>query len=830
MTNIGSKNKSLWQLASMLSVCFFLTFDSFAQQITPNNKVSVFRPEILERNLLTDGQIERLKQSGDWGQKDNNNNNPGFWVVYSDRDNNKLYKNATDDTPFTDNRNRDQTLSFNEKVYIAEINYNTNRAHVFTATKQNNKWPIISTIGATDKGWIPMDHLLLWQQCPANDRGILHKALFLTDYDDYSNKDYDPYRYKNPETQEGKIELSYDMNFYFIMKDELINGKHWYLLATAPKLESNGSSEYQLYGWVTKGNFIAWEQRECLEPVFAPSMLKEIYGTNDIKESKIPIVGVKAKISTYLPLGKVTTSVSSDYYKYRLNGKFLRMPLIDKPLVNTPDKYPVAAFATSGGQTYIPEKPGDFIDVNDIRKEANEHINQINIIFVIDGTNSMQPYFASAVESINKAKANFQLEDVVVKIAAVIYRNKKDGQYETEYRSLIDINRSSELSSWLAKGGDYGVKSAERIVEHESLYAGLELALDKDKIGFQREASNIMLVIGDCGNLADPSKQKQIIAKTWENNVNISFFQVKYEGSDPWRDFRNQMNDIVRFSVMSKLVMKIITSQEEYAPYVKEKIIDARPGLGGTETIWKRNESGSKYSDFYFGEGRYTQEGKSMNKEELTALIENNFVKQAASLETRRRFVGQLSSEVKNSTSSIDISQLQGVVSKERIEEWKQSGVFLCFEARVDKQKNNVDQWIPVVMLSRDELQKLLETFRKLDDLAVVKDTINREPFINAMKELAQQMTGNGNIGDLTAGQIMNMARGLHVQTKMQRDEGFNLKDMGTSDGMPNRTYRKYLENFHDRYQDLRRLQSGSAFTKQIGDTDFYWILVDQLP
>ena len=123
----------------------------------------------------------------------------------------------------------------------------------------------------------------------------------------------------------------------------------------------------------------------------------------------------------------------------------------------------------------------------------------INIGIVIDGTSSMKPYYAAVKDAIKESVEYFP-PTAKVKVGVVIYRDYTDGDYVTECLPLTNPKYNSELAAFLDNGGKYGIKSAANDKTYtEALYKGIDTALDSFK--FVDGESNILLVIGDCGNL-----------------------------------------------------------------------------------------------------------------------------------------------------------------------------------------------------------------------------------------------------------------------------------------------------------------------------------------
>ena len=92
---------------------------------------------------------------------------------------------------------------------------------------------------------------------------------------------------------------------------------------------------------------------------------------------------------------------------------------------------------------------------------------------------------------------------------------------------------TGDLKEFLMSGGKYGVKSSKQDkTAAEALYYGIDSALDFFK--FNADESNILLVVGDCGNDRKDTKvsSSTIVNKLVDKNVHFIGFQVRSESDD----------------------------------------------------------------------------------------------------------------------------------------------------------------------------------------------------------------------------------------------------------------------------------------------------------
>ena len=82
----------------------------------------------------------------------------------------------------------------------------------------------------------------------------------------------------------------------------------------------------------------------------------------------------------------------------------------------------------------------------------------------------------------------------------MIYRDYTDGSGLAEVLPMTSARHNLErVNAFLDSGGAYGIRSsASDHTQEEALYNGINTALDQ--LAFRDGESNIMLIVGDCGN------------------------------------------------------------------------------------------------------------------------------------------------------------------------------------------------------------------------------------------------------------------------------------------------------------------------------------------
>lgn len=235
-------------LTTMIGLLAAWTCVFAAPQLPSDRKVIVKKPKALTRDIIKKSELDQFVRTGKWGQNDVVGK---YWIVWSDRSHNKTFNGPSESS------GQYKELNFNQMLRIADID--KGYALVYQEPMIGVNFPIISE-KAVCMGWVKMDHLLLWENCPTNDLGIYHKALIVANVEgwkkagNYSNVDKS---YKNFETQDGEEKVKTDMTFYFVMKEV----GDYVLLSKSAKMGAD-PTDLHLYAWVSKNTYVPWDQRD----------------------------------------------------------------------------------------------------------------------------------------------------------------------------------------------------------------------------------------------------------------------------------------------------------------------------------------------------------------------------------------------------------------------------------------------------------------------------------------------------------------------------------------------------------------------------------------
>lgn len=772
-----------------------------APQLPSNHQVEAWKPKELKRDIIKLSELNQFVKTGKWGQSSDTKE---YWYVWSDRSKNRTYNGPSESSGVY------KELSFNQSLRIAKID--KGYALVYEEPMKGMKYPVISQ-QAVCMGWVKMDNLLLWENCPTNDLGIYHKALIVANVEGWSkagNQNYDK-SYKNPVTKDGQENVKTDMKFYFVMKEM----GDYVLLAESSKM-SKGSTDQHLYAWVSKNTYVPWDQRTCLEGNWSPAV------ADNLKGEKVGVYKGERK-GTEITLGRENGVTTNPATKYRFPKKRLRFPLLD--IEST--KYKLTAFATPDGDAS--EFVEDEVELDQaskaeqLKEDRMEESNKINLIVVIDGTSSMGNYYKPMQDAIQKAYETFGHQNgVKVRAGAVIYRDYADGKYMIESVPMTDPN-DERLREFLANGGEYGIKSSPRDrTSAEALYQGLNAALDAEKMGYSKLNSNLMFVVGDCGNDVNDNRinQQALIDKCAKLNINLVAFQVRNKDDASFNDFRRQMGAILRGNV-----------KKQYKEALKWNVLSDGIVLGAVENVQATVMAGLRNAD----------KGEDMSPQKLNDIIKDNYIKFEKVIKTRIDILNhaeehlvkdfdQIKDAEEMAEHSMALDFLENFFTPEQQAIIKKRGLITAFNGTTaQKATNGQDYWKPVLFITGDEFASLMETLKTVYDGATVG---NRKAYVNSLKKMIQTILPDITDEEMNhkdIKEVMDLVTGLIVKTKSLSNH--TILEIQDEKIVSQAEFDGIISDFKQKYEHLGNIRSSNyEFSVQVQGVKWYWLPVEELP
>jgi hypothetical protein len=793
-------------------ILFIFSFGLLSAQTKPT-KCTAFLPDVLCRTTIFLRDVEKLPQMG-YGQDAESTKK--YWDAYSDRCDNVLYQEPNKKKP------NGKTLNFNERVRIASIK--NGFAEVFVEEKPGAvNYPNISE-RIQVKGWIPMENLLLWNTCPTCDLGIYRKALIVQNID-VSNDENFGKRYMHPEPgkDEGEDLIS-GVDFHYVMKEKNVDGNKICLIAKASKLD--GYTDQLLEGWVYTNSFVRWNQRSCLEPNSNPDDVS-YFKANNIHAQYYEEPEMKTTAPQKWVYGS-ENGLNQPATRFRMGPNTMRYPILDQEqgAVNADKCFKATFFGTPNGELGDMSTQAKKIDKQKKEKEeALKAAAQINIIIVIDGTRSMGKYFpvmANAIKEVNQFLGAEGKQEV--KVGAVIYRDYADGDNVIEYHRMIAPTDPSIEKFFTEVGRNgFGAESSDADkTEAEALYYGLETALDYQKMGYKPENSNLLFVIGDCGNDKEDTRvtDAKLIEMADSAKVQLFTFQVKNMDRGAYNDFNNQLTNICR------------------------KLTTGKPWQPTQNGLKLRKEEGQLVASAI----NRAQANQELSENDLKTLIQDAFVEFKGTVDNLLATINDLEGGltmkggVKKGQVSMDHDYLRRKLGEKRYKAIVESNSFLAYTGYTPRDNGDGrSYWDVIVLLSTEELQALVAKLKPLKDATRTNtyDDIARNNYVKAIAGIIQSMTEKSaeEIEQMSTDEVTCIIGGLNVTTNILRGEQdgqkiYTLAEIKNRQACPDQDFKRIVRSMSRKIDDLSTLSSNSTFKYKFTQNGkvSYWLPLEYIP
>lgn len=798
---------------------FFITFllaltsgSIFAQTLP--GKCSAYSPKVLNKTTIFSADVKSLASNG-YGQNGSTNK---YWDVYSDRCDNVAYKSPSKTS------GEATKLKFNQKVRIAQIQ--NGFALVYTENKPGAvNYPQISG-DVKCHGWVPMENLLLWLSCPTNEYGIYRKALIVRNLDQTRDHSFGRISQRPELSQTNKSnssELKSSIDFHYIMKEYGSGNDTRYLIAKYNKID--GITDHVIEGWVSRNSFSAWNQRSCLEPNWDMDAVEYFMS----KGEKAWLYENPSMTTQTQPwsFGQ-KNSEGQPSTQYRMPPRAMRFPILDNDS-KIEGSFKITAFGAANGE--LAQQMVTMDQGKEVREKYLQSAAHINVIVVMDGTRSMGKYFNAMSQAVQQATQYLEGE---ISVGAVIYRDYTDGEANViEYHKMAKPNDSS-LQSFLKNIGRNGygaASSAKDHTAHEAMYLGMKTALNCSKMGYSPNNSNLVFVVGDCGN--DPADNKvtkaEIINLCKASNAQLFSFQVLNQDKPAWDDFNAQLTDIF-VSHMDYL----------YSSLNKNVKVSWRPVKHG---LGVKSNSAEHY---YVSEMHRGQAGVELSEGELTALIQESY-------KTFRKAIEEQKITIEHGSAGVMVTDGDTVKVTSIAEEFlrrklgsdyeavKRANSLLAYTGYTKKDDGlDHDYWQAVVFMSSDEL---IELIKKLEPLKIAAKTTSyssedRANYVKAVAGIIQSMTEKSaeEIELMSTDEITRIIGGLNVSTPMlkgkQSAKTYTLSEIKNSKACPDEDFKKILKSMSTKIEDLSALPKSSNFKYSFLQNGIksYWVPLEMIP
>jgi hypothetical protein len=462
---------------------------------------------------------------------------------------------------------------------------------------------------------------------------------------------------------------------------------------------------------------------------------------------------------------------------------------------------------------------GVFVDSTKIAKEKfYEDRKNVNIAIVLDATKSMGIFSESVYQAIKRGCEYFDGTKYKIRIGVMLYRDQADGEFETEWFKFTNPN-NPKLLEFIQNGGEYGYKSDSKDKTHtESLFYGMNETLKRFRYP---EHSNVMIVVGDCGNnITDTRVSVQnVISGIVKNDVNVVGFQVRNLDQTDWTLFNTDMQNIIRSSL-----------QVKYDNISKGSKVVGKPNSDFSGYIFSNNLD--QQNLLFLAEHRHALSGKEMQPDFLEKIMTEIIGGYAKKVEDLFTFVhtGQVE-EVKTEFGkpvSTGGSKLLDDWLKKKFGTANVSGL-VGFTGWTSKQKYGRDIWMANVFFTHDELANLVAGLQPLHQVALTPKANDRKPFLDAVKQCIEKMAPGTDLKANNLDDVLRRAMGINEPTPILRYPIMNVLD---NQKVSDNEYRAILSEFKMNYEHLRKIVQNNTYKYKMkyNNVTYYWIPVQEMP
>jgi len=467
------------------------------------------------------------------------------WIIFASKNNIKIYKSP------------------DMKEQIGSANY-LERFKV--KSKKRNLIQIKGDQKNIDSifGWSEIQNFIILPQSIKTENSVKYKALIVNKQGAIKGKLYEVKPLRSPEINAEEtgeeiklLDFVHVYKFYPDYPDDpisnkfepeyvLLGSKHYFV----PKFDNKNTLSINnvILGWVKYNRFLIWNTREGLQP---------------FNERKHPIYFFKTiqEIKEYY-----NTHVDNDEEpETPLVVNFDKKDKLDKSA--WPKEKPRYAILNKNDDVTKPFEIGisstslDALRVRSVIEDLLEKSKNRDIVFVIDGTWSMEPYIKLVGDIINRVMENFnkareeKQEVGNLRFGVAIYRDYPSDDNSAENYAFEIIKKLTsdaksiqlEISKVLVTKEDCKQNINSDTCFPEAVFNGLVRSI-KD-MNWAGESRKMIIHIGDNGNhnKKDPYNEDDIVKLLVENDISYHAIQiVAKEGPESFKKAQKSFNSQVR--------------------------------------------------------------------------------------------------------------------------------------------------------------------------------------------------------------------------------------------------------------------------------------------
>ena len=740
------------------------------------------------------------------------NNKGRLWIVYSDRSNNSTY------TEPDENANIKQSINYLDWFYV--IAEKGSYLHLAQGDLDQSEG---SLGNLKDYGWVSKRKVVMHPYCLQSKSKISKKAILLNNIDTVSKVDFaktsnSVQLYNHPEITKGKqtgeVRLFEVFYVYKVNTNAVLIGKTSYN-------DDPLNAVNNLIGWVDRRKVIFWDNRVAVEPNWQEAALVERAATGFT-----PIIVDKKRTAEVFRSGqKVAQNLVyldlKEKGSKRMDGYEWRYPVLTE-FRSSQD----AGILSIGAMGKISQKAGNIdenVRRNAVKKyeKAREKQKNINIIFVLDGTEGMQEHHKAAINALRSVQDKIMAQSSnSIKFAALVYRNSEAGKEATAVKPLTNnIEKIAEFIQNINTNYKESGKGTQ-------LYLGIRDAIQQT--GIDEKQTNILIIVGREGDSGNGQvAESDLVNLLFNNNCHLLALQANAKEGDTYQDFTYQMEALVKKSAQ-KRYEKFKTSTGKGTPPELEEV-----KAGDYQKFMLRNTAA-------MGELLFPNLGESVPQQvlqdEISQIIINANNRVNSLLNVLDRLFKGAGTTQEGDLAEFNASVLYFIIDQAELSE-EESSSFSFENFQGSKEgfavRNVKGLQYPIfkssLFLDGSELSEMYDQFKELE-LPDMPLSEQREALVRAWLKLLRSYEGGSDpeqLKEMTMDEINEKVFGLPGSSPILR--GLKLSQIHDID---DDKFVKYLSNIRSKRQKLLSImeEKDYKFSFLSYGRRYYWIDEDLLP
>jgi hypothetical protein len=737
-----------------------------------------------------------------------------------------------------------QKLSFLEWAYVAEVK----GRHYRLVRDPNLSLDRRFSPEAEDLGWVHERFLLLWGRAlrTCNGGRLEKKALIVNTVKaarDISllrltQNSVQFYRHPNRQAEAANGQQAQLFQFFFIYKRE----GNSVLLGLRPGISYSPISLERevadnLLGWVDSDRLVDWDHRIAVEPN-AQQPACEL--RKQQAKSKASVFVGKGAAQQYLSSGQADPTQllwNNDTYCERPIPDWRRFPVLDGKYAEPVLKVGLMGEVKSSQGSLNQE---EIADIRNRLSRVQRSIRNLDMVFVIDATRSMEVHFQAIRLAIiafqQKLEADTRFQNIRFRFGAVGFRDEKDG------RDLVEVHRLGTIESFLNFLRNLKARSAANDDIPEAVNYGLNQAFIST--GMVQDHNNVIILVGDVGNHRRSDRSQvsgqTIVKQMVKFHANLLAFQVDHPAQPAdryaYESFVSDLRLIIENSVAANYRNKITQS-----PFLKSNWREPILSQEGNFWLSKGDLTGLVY-DCPAGEslppntlGRYLEELllEYVDGSEYLVEVLNKGIDQGQDIdELLERRIPSASSRYTSPFRESVYRYLEEVgVQPERVQLLKGEAFQLFTEAYAANGSAGAPLFSPVLLVSKLEFGRLVASLKKLTAQSNTNEEL-RLNLINTWKELLKNSVGDlpdAEIEDMTFKELTEKVYGLPATNNLLDRR---LKELANKRKVSDAELNFYVNQIATKYNQLYRIfnENTGKYAFLSNDISYYWIDQSLLP